>query len=264
MRLIFNKLIGSLGCFSKPNFIIVGAQKAGTSALYDILEQHSKITPSIYKELHYFDNDKLYSKNNLKDYHCKFPLSYQTPQGNLVFEASPLYIYHPKVAKRLYDYNPNIKLIVMLRNPVERAISAWTMYHHHFINGPYKHLYDNRPFKEAIQTEINNIDKTSYYNDQLSYVKRGIYHLQIEEYLKYFPKENLLFIESEELKKDFKSTLNHLFQFLNIPSENIATMESNKSRIHSLDLGIEKEILTSFYKPYNEKLFELIGKRYNW
>ena len=92
----------------------------------------------------------------------------------------------------------------------------------------------------------------------------GVYCSQIEEYYNYFPKENIIFIESNELKNNFEATLKRLFNFLEVPFEDVPLKESNKSRVESLDLIEEKKVLTDFYKPYNEKLFELLGKRFNW
>ena len=80
----------------------------------------------------------------------------------------------------------------------------------------------------------------------------------------YFPKENIIFIESNELKNNFAATLKRLFNFLEVPFEDVPLKESNKSRVESLDLEDEKKVLAAFYQPYNEKLYQLINKRYNW
>ena len=263
-KLLFNNIIGRFGLFSKPNFIIVGAQKAGTTALFEILNQHSKITSSISKEINYFDNDKLFRKKNLSNYHKYFPLSFQVPEGNILFEATPEYLYHPNVAQRIYQYNPRIKIIIVLRNPIERAISAWTMYHHHLTIGPNKHLHDSRPFDLAIKKEIDNIKNINFYSDVRGYVKRGIYYDQIKQYLNHFPIQNILFIESRELKKEFNTTLNKTLDFLNLNHEKIENKIVHQSKVKPLPFDKEKDLLKEFYAPYNEQLFALIDKKYDW
>ncbi len=87
-----------LGYCSKPDFIIAGTQKAGTSALSKILAQHKHLTVSGETELHFFDRDETYEKGEFY-YHGLFPLPYKVPNGNLVFEKTPDYLYHPKSAE---------------------------------------------------------------------------------------------------------------------------------------------------------------------
>ncbi len=254
-----------IGYCSKPDFLIIGAQKSGTTALFSTLKQHSRLTGALAKEIHYFDNDEWYLKNRISDYHTFFPLPYQVPKNNLLFEATPIYLYHPEIAERLYKYNPDLKLIIMLRNPAYRALSAWTMYHHHFKEGENKNLYDNREFHEAIEAEIKNIESVGFYNDKKAYVKRGIYYYQIEEYLKYFQKDKLLILESDEFKNQFEKNLAGITSFLDISFEKLKAVKNNESRTDNKSL-YEPEInmLKEFYRPYNQKLFELLGRKYDW
>jgi hypothetical protein len=254
-----------MGFCSKPNFIIIGAQKAGTTGLFSILNKHSLIIGSPQKEIHYFDDDLWYSKKKISSYHFHFPLPHNVNRKAKLFEATPIYLFHPEVAQRLYNYNPKLKLIILLRNPAERAFSAWTMYHHHSKTGRYRHLHDPRSFDEAINEEMKDIEKSSFHQNKIAYIKRGIYHYQIEEYLKYFPKEQLLFIESNAIKKQFENTLNNIHDFVEVPREKQRFIEVNKSRV-SEKKNYEKEIqnLKNFYRPHNDKLYHLIGEKYDW
>jgi hypothetical protein len=105
------KILAFLGFYSKPTFLILGAQKAGTTSLFSILNQHSLIKSSLKKEVHYFDDDNWYNKSKISDYHLFFPLKYKTKRNTQIFEASPSYLIHPKVAERLFKYNQNLSLL---------------------------------------------------------------------------------------------------------------------------------------------------------
>ena len=114
------------------NFLIIGAQKSGTSALADFLKTHPQIAfakkwRKHHKEVHYFDNDKRFSRplKNHKFYHKYF--RHTKKHHKAIGEATPVYIYWEPALRRIYDYNPAMKLIVLLRNPVERAYSQYQM-----------------------------------------------------------------------------------------------------------------------------------------
>ena len=97
---------------TQPDFIIVGAQKAGTSALHNMLMQHEYISSSRIKEVHYFDNDEWFgAKRSEHKYHSYFPLPCKVSRQSLQFESTPAYLYHPKTASRIFSYSPNIKII---------------------------------------------------------------------------------------------------------------------------------------------------------
>jgi len=261
---IRKKLI-KLGFNSKPDFIIIGTQKGGTSGLYDILKNHQKIKPSLTKEIHYFDNDEWYNKNKIEDYHSFFSLSFKQKKSFKIFEATPMYLYHPSVAKRLYDYNKDLKLIVLLRDPVERAFSAWTMYHHHFKTGKYSNLYDPRSFDSAITEEIKTLKKQTFTSNKRAYIDRGIYYKQIERYYKFFDRDQILIIQSKKLKESPSLTLNKIQNFIEVPEQKLKYVNSNSSSINEKEkYANEFKMLSKFYKPHNEKLFELIGKNFDW
>ena len=257
-------LMVKLGLGTKPDFIIVGAQKAGTTGLYHTLVQHSKIC-SRTKEVHYFDHDDLYKRGRISDYHKYFPLRYEVSKRSKIFEATPIYLYHPKVAERLYDYNSDIKLIVALRNPAERALSAWTMYHKHFITGRNKQYHDTRSFREAITQEMNDWTNYNFYNNRKGYLSRGVYYDQLSRLFKYFPKEQVLILESREIKAMKPATSKNLQSFIGVDFEQLDSIISNKARVDIKSQYInELSSLENFFQPYNEKLFELINSEFDW
>ena len=191
------------------SFMIVGAQKGGTTSLHYYLNQIPGITGSEPKETDFFSYKGFYKKG-YRFYHSTF-FKNSTPE-NLLFDASVEYMYLPYVAKRLHRYNPNLKLIVCLRDPIERALSAYNMcryinsdlgrlwrenYLQHLKNHSKrfynvgKRFYSKSPFpdfEDLIRFELENLNqwfRPRHYEP--SFIKRGLYKKQIENLVKYFP-----------------------------------------------------------------------------
>jgi hypothetical protein len=252
-----------------PDFIIIGAQKSGTSSLYYYLSQHPHLRPSYKKEVHFFDGGLDPNVDNFNKgqawYRSHFPLKWNTSNNQKVFEASPLYIFNPLAPQRISELIPEVKLIAILRNPMERAISH---YFHEIKRGR-----ESLPVMEALQAEeerlIPVIDKQDYKNDIFihhSYKSRGLYHEQIKRYLDYFPMSNILVINSETLFTQPDDTLRRIFQFVGIDTAFTVkdlkprNVGSNKTKI---DPGVH-EYLEDYFLFHNQKLYELIGKNYGW
>lgn len=252
------------GMGSFPDFIIVGAQKAGTSGLFKTLAQHPELQGSGKKEVHFFDNDDWYGQKNWDEYQQYFPL--KPLYKGMTFESTPSYLYHPSVAYRLYKFNPHLKIIIMLREPAHRAFSAWKMYHFKtHDNITHARNYDPRSFDEAIDQEMREIENTSYYSNFRSYVKRGIYHEQVRNYLQYFSKDQIYFLETRDFKENKNERLNDISRFLGIKEHNLPMVISNQSKIdRSEDYQDTIRRLKHFYKNHNRKLYDLLGQDYGW
>lgn len=261
----FRKYLIKCGLYSSPDFIIVGAQKAGTSALFSILNQHSQITGAHRKEINYFDQDRIYNNdNNYNHYYSFFPLPMNVRSNHLVFEATPEYLYHPYCAKRIFKFNPSIKIIAILREPATRAYSAWRMYHN-FKNHPeYSHLYEPRSFRQVIDEETKQIEQANWYNNPIGYVKRGIYSEQLKAYIDQFPNKQLFIIEYKHLIEHYFKILKEIFEFLEINYESLPNQELNKGKGGETVYSEEIQFLRSFYERYNEKLYSLLGRRFEW
>src|SRR5437773_9217482 len=128
----------------RVDFVIGGTQKGGTSALDSFLRQHPEICmPQTKKELHYFDKEENFDgPPNYKKYHANFKAE---PQHRVIGEATPIYMYWNAAPGRIWTYNPEMKWILVLRNPVERAFSAWNM--------ETKRRAEDLPFKQAVERE---------------------------------------------------------------------------------------------------------------
>lgn len=248
-----------------PDFIIIGAQKAGTSALHQMLQTHPDIEAATTKEIHYFDNDAWHGAGKIWQYHAYFPLPHNKKKSGLTFEATPMYLYHPEVAARLHAYNPKLKLIISLREPASRAFSAWTMYHHHIKDGPNRQYKEFRKFDEVVAEELATFGTKSFDRNPKGYIERGIYHEQISRFFKYFPPEQVLILENRDLYLDWEQTQHKILAFLRLPFQEMPLIKSHKSRVNELG-QYEEPIskLKEFYRPYNETLYELIGREFGW
>lgn len=247
-----------------PDFIIIGVQKGGTSTLFEYLKQHPDIKTSVFKEVHYYDINYSKGKNWYKSY---FPLSRKNKQI-LYGEATPYYFFHPLVPERVFKDNPNIKLILLLRDPVERAYSHYQMERR-------KGREKIKSFEEAISIEAERIkesnepivaQKESYnYNHQVyGYLARGCYDEQLRRWLKYFKREQLLVLKSEDFFSSPKKNLEKIYQFLNIPAIFPKNLQiKNQGGYTPLNSDIIKR-LRLYYHKHNKQLCEFLGEQFQW
>lgn len=254
-----------------PSFIIIGAQRCGTTSLYDYLSHHPQIIPSPVKELFYFDD---YYTRPIEWYKSFFPTQKQREKlerdlvANVITgEASPSYFFHPYAAKRIKETLPDVKLILVLRDPIERAYSH------------YNHIkrLNREPlsFEEAIEKEqeritpdIEKLAKDEFYKaDQrrdYSYLTRGYYAKQLKEWFKHFPKEQLLIVQSEEFYRETPKVYNEIVEYLGLNSYTLPTFEAKNALKYAKMAPETKEKLKAYFAPKNEELYELLGKRFDW
>jgi hypothetical protein len=196
-----------------PDFLIIGAQKAGTTSLFHYLAQHPDLAMPVDKEIHYYDNNYQKGLNWYKRY---FPLRSSTRFSG---EATPYYLFHPFVAERIAHDMPGVKLIVCLRDPAQRAFSHYQMMK--------RFGTEWLTFEEAIQQEpsryrqglrelaLDPLRRSAPHQD-FSYVARGKYAGQIRRWLRCFPREQFLFLSSEELAQQPTQALTRVTDFLGI------------------------------------------------
>lgn len=191
------------------NFFIVGAQKAGTTALHSYLSKHSEISISLTKELHFFDNEMIDWKQ--PDY---APL--ESGMGGAAKkvrgEATPIYMYWPKSIERLHAYDPSAKIIILLRHPIFRAHSHWRM--------ETARQAEDLPFYEAIRSGRNRVKNAENCVHRIySYVERGLYADQIKRILKYYPRSQIYFLINDQLWLEPKNSLKNIENFLSVNEE---------------------------------------------
>jgi hypothetical protein len=253
-----------------PGFLIIGAQKSGTTSLFHCLRQHPQLISSpLKKEIHFFSTLKWRKNANFEKgeswYRAHFPRQQDLGVGSITFESTPDYLFHPLVPERIFNLMPQTKLIAILRNPTERAISQYFM-----------ELRKNREplsMLEAFQQEEARLEKAISEQDyqdrffiQLSYKSRGRYAEQIERYLQFFPTQQILFLSSEEFFLDPQESLRCAFDFIGVESSfkvpNLAPRNVSKNKS---DIPLEVyAYLNEYFRPYNQVLCQLTGKNFGW
>ncbi|WP_395338544.1 sulfotransferase domain-containing protein [Ningiella sp. W23] len=236
----------------KVNFIIAGTQKGGTTALDEYCREHPELCMANKKEVHYFDHEKNFSQRSQKynHYHAYFS---PRKRHKLLGEATPIYMYWKTSPKRMFEYNPELKVILILRNPIERAYSHWNM--------ERAEKADNLSFIEALKTEKERCASALPEQHRVfSYTDRGHYVRQIERLWSYFPKEQTLILKSEALKQDPNGTLSTLAQFLGVSEFSNVQMKDVHSRPYDSDMSEEaKNYLIDLFSPEVQKLEKLLG-----
>lgn len=248
---------------SPPHFIIIGVQKGGTNSLYNYLCQHSQILAASQKEIHFFTLN--YDKG-LDWYQTQFPAN---ADGKLLLtgEGSPYYLFHPLVPQRLYEAFPETKLIVLLRDPVERAISHY--YWEVRIGCESLSLEEaiaQEPQRLQGETEKILADGTyfSFNHQHYSYLARGIYVEQLQHWMKFFSKEQFLILKSEDLYSNSAKIVNQVFDFLGVPHYELPSYDKyNVNNYPPVDSHIKQQ-LKAYFQPFNQKLFEFIDQDLGW
>ncbi|HEY9217008.1 MAG TPA: sulfotransferase domain-containing protein, partial [Phenylobacterium sp.] len=173
------------------NFIVAGVQKGGTTALHDYLTEHPHVTLANVKEVHFFDDESQdWAAPDYGAFHAHFPTERRAACG----EITPIYIYWPNSLERIAAYNPAMKIVVLLRDPVERAFSQWRM---EASRGAETHA-----FSWCIrQGRARLFDAEPWgHHREFSYVERGFYGEQIERLFSVFPREQTLILRSDALE----------------------------------------------------------------
>ena len=223
------------------NFVIGGTQKGGTSALDSFLRQHPEIClPETKKELHYFDREKNFEKRpNYKQYHAYFR---PKPRHRVMGEATPSYMYWTATPYRIWRYNSEMKWILVLRNPVERAFSAWNM--------ETKRGTEHLSFKEAVEQEAVRCRKALPLQHRVfSYVDRGFYAHQVCRLFNIFGEDNLLILLTEDLRTDHQNTLRKIFEFLKVDAGFVAPPARvfEQDYDDEIDPKLYSQLLDDFY-----------------
>jgi len=251
-----------------PQCFVIGVVRSGTTSLYHYLSQHPSIAPAAYDELGYFDDNyhlgvnwykslfpTKFTKNRIIKKHGKF----------LTYDVTPFYIYNPLVAKRIFESFPKAKIISNLRNPIDRAYSNY--------NDAVEMGDMKIPFEEVVQIAMDEIDKNksklnneayivdTYYENILA---RGFYADQLKIWFKKFQKNQLLMIPSEDLAQKTDQILTKIFEFLDLPYFKIKDLTKQNKREYPPMKAETRKLLIEFYRPYNEKLYNLINQHFDW
>ena len=251
-----------------PECFVIGVVRSGTTSLYHYLKQHPSIAPATYDELGYFDDNyhlginwykslfpTKFTKNKIIKKYGKF----------LTYDVTPFYIYNPLVARRISESFPKAKIISNLRNPIDRAYSN---YNDALEMGDIK-----IPFEEVVQIAMDEIDKNKSKINNEAYIvdtfyenilARGFYADQLKIWFEKFQKNQLLMIPSEDLAQKTDQILTKIFEFLDLPYFKIKDLTKQNKREYPPMKAETRKLLIEFYRPYNEKLYNLINQHFDW
>lgn len=255
---------------NKPNFFIVGAAKAGTTALQEMLSRHPNIYMSPIKEPNFFSEDikktdfislnkkikkskiEFDSNGNIvprhqlyldtKESYLSLFKASNKENHKIKGEASVSYLYSKDAAKNIYSFNPESKIIIILRNPIERAFS-------HFLMDLRLGNTNHTNFIDAVKSDFES--KNKGWGISHLYIELGLYHNQIQRYFQVFPKEQIKIYSYEEFKKNNQAILEGIYKFLEIPFFEIDIKNnSNKARV----------IKNKYYQKLYTKFRPFLGK----
>ena len=236
----------------KVGFLVAGAQKGGTSALDAYLRDHPELCLPREKELHFFDDDRLFESEpvDYSLYHAQFD---PKPPQHLLGESTPAYVYWPGAVERIARYNPAMRFILLLRNPITRAFSHWN----------YERLVHREPlsFLDALRTEPERQRTLPRKRaKRFAYVDRGYYAAQLKRLWSLFPAEQTLVFKSEELQEHPGVVLARVALFLGIgPFPAIEHKTKNTREYNTTMSEEEKRYLVSLYKDEIGELERLLG-----
>jgi len=244
-----------------PDFLVLGAQKAGTTALYAYLRWHPAITGPSWKEVSFFDRHWWRGESW---YRGQFPLR---SGGRLVGEASPSYLFHPLAPQRVHALVPGARLIAVLRNPVDRAYSH---YQHEVSLGREPLSFEAALAAEEERTrgEVERLvaDPRAFsaaWWDH-TYVARGMYAEQLARWLAVFPPEQLLVMRSEDLGEHPDTTYREILSFLGAPPHSLQEYPRVFERVYAPMAGDTRRMLVETFAEPNRQLAALLGRELGW
>ena len=267
---IYRRLTAGQRCL--PDFIIAGAGKAGTTSLWQYLAEHPCVARSTTKEVNFFN---LNFACGVNWYRTHFPLSMTLNSATrqdgrkITGESTPSYLFNPLVPQRVAAVVPNVKIVILLRNPVDRAFSHYQL--------KIKRRDETRPFDEAVDVEIERLDRQhaqaandpqGYFDPayhRVSYLAQGLYLHQIQRWEQYFPAGQLLIIESSEFFKQTAEVYLRVLDFLGLPHWQPEQFGNRYAGKYTERMAPEtRRRLTEYFAPHNARLYAHLGRRFNW
>ena len=260
-----------------PDYLILGAMKCGTTSLLFFLNQHPQILASYKKEVRYFDN---HFQREEAWYRAHFPriaaLRASERAGrsrSITGEATPDYLFHPRVPRLLRETVPEARLVAILRNPIERAFSHYN--HNRRAEGKFGKDREPLTFLKALEAEDERLAggrermlTDPGFNDRpylrYSYKRRGVYVDQLVRYAELYGKERLLVLRSEDFYDDPQSVYDTTTDFLGVDRYRVPSLAAkNVNRYSNMDPHA-RDHLERFFAPHNQHLGEFLGRDMQW
>lgn len=251
-----------------PDFLIMGSARCGKTSLYNYLLQSTEIFQNFRNETSFFD---INYDRGLSWYKSNFPTKIYKKflnQSNNGLVGEVIHINSPHIPKRLKKVNSNPKIIVVLRNPTDRA------YSHFLMSKRLKDEEENTIFEDVLDQENIRINLAKKNNETIFdihqrqwflYKTNGIYINNLKEWWKFFPKKEMLFLKSEDLFYNTEDVVNTTLQFLGLNQlEKLKKIDNFHDKNEEMINSDTRNHLIEFFKPYNEKLYSEIGINFEW
>ncbi|MFZ1041277.1 MAG: sulfotransferase domain-containing protein [Anaerolineales bacterium] len=247
-----------------PDFLVIGVMKGGTTSFFNYLARHPQINPPFRKEIKFFD---IHYPEGLGWYRAHFPTRFKMKPGTVTGEATPYYIFHPTAPNRIGKVLPNVKLIALLRNPVDRAYS----HYNHMVRVGRELL----SFEEAIGHEAERLageeDKiiadprySTFNHLHYSYLARGRYIEQLQKWLAIFPRQQMLILASEELYTSPATAYRKAIEFLELSAWEPNDFKVYKQGVYEEMPAPIRKHLIDYYHSYNQKLYDYLNRNFDW
>lgn len=247
-----------------PDFLVIGGKRCGTTSLFQFLQQHPMINLPPFDHMGFFDDN---FHLGIRYYKSFYPLKTKHNNLKLDYDVTTSYLTSPYVPERIHQYLPNVKMIVLLRNPVNRALSE---YHSNLRSDPtygkFESYIDNELKELATYDFSDKVFNNNYNlkNPKTSYLKKGLYVDFLRKWFNLFPKKNFLIMPTELFAKDEKLIYEKIFGFLGLPDFEIKnTRYMEKGHYSPMDNHLQMK-LDAFFKQKNLELFQLIGQKFDW
>jgi len=235
-----------------PDFLVIGAMKAGTTFLFAALAAHPHVIRSRRREIHFFGSK---FQRGTSWYRTHFPTGIELRRYRaMTGEGSTSYLANPDSPGRIRSVLPGVRMIALLRDPVDRAISN---YFHEQRTGR-----ETLPIAEALAAE-----DARQRPGHFSYRRRGLYAEQLARYNALFPRDQLLVLKSEALFAEPQRVIDRVYRFLDLDPE-LGARDYTPRNLGGYDpsqvAASVYEELTRYYAPYNERLYEMVGEDWGW
>ena len=251
-----------------PDFLVIGAKRCGTTSLYQHLPEHPCISKSPHDNMGFFNDNFHLGVNWYKSF---FPTTFtrnkiKSKFGDfLAFDVTTKYMEEESTANNVYQTKPNMKIIIILRNPVDRAYSQYHL--------SVRQTAERRSFEDVVEENMNRLNKESHEHYKIkpkfsakedNYLKKGLYALQLRYWLKIFPRENILIVSTEEFESNQQIIYNKIFEFLNISKFEVKNTKKMQKGNYPPIKSETRNLLLDYFRPHNHELFELINMEFDW